>query len=83
MRELGVEHLLIDLPSVDKEKDDGQLLAHRAFWNHPDNPKRGSTITEFIYVDNKVVDGTYLLNLQVAPFHNDAAPSRPVLYQFI
>ncbi|NND62691.1 MAG: cyclase family protein [Flavobacteriaceae bacterium] len=83
LRELGVEHLLIDLPSVDKEKDDGQLLAHRAFWNHPDNPKRGSTITEFIYVDNKVVDGTYLLNLQVAPFHNDAAPSRPVLYQFI
>ena len=31
IREKGIKHLLIDLPSVDKEKDDGQLLAHKAF----------------------------------------------------
>ena len=28
---LGVEHLLIDLPSVDPEFDDGKLVAHRIF----------------------------------------------------
>jgi len=35
LRELGVLHLLIDLPSVDKEKDDGKLLAHKAFGTIP------------------------------------------------
>ncbi|PKA82586.1 kynurenine formamidase [Ulvibacter sp. MAR_2010_11] len=83
LRELGVKHLLIDLPSVDKEKDDGKLLAHKAFWNYPKAPRHEATITEFIYVPNSVKDGAYLLNLQVAPFKNDAAPSRPVLFQFL
>ena len=81
LRELGVQHLLIDLPSVDKEKDEGSLLAHKAFWNIPEAPRTKATITEFIYVPDHVLDGTYLLNLQVAPFHNDASPSRPVLYE--
>ena len=28
---LGVNHLLIDLPSVDPEFDQGKLIAHRIF----------------------------------------------------
>ena len=82
LRELGVKHLLIDLPSVDKEKDDGKLQAHKAFWDYPENPRLDATITEFVYVPDKVADGSYLLNLQVANFKNDAAPSRPLLYKF-
>ncbi|HMG16735.1 MAG TPA: cyclase family protein, partial [Saprospiraceae bacterium] len=31
----GLKHLLVDLPSVDKEDDEGQLLAHKAFWEYP------------------------------------------------
>lgn len=81
LRALGVKHLLIDLPSVDKEKDDGLLLAHKAFWNYPEATRLDATITEFIYVSNKIEDGSYLLNLQIAPFHNDASPSKPVLYK--
>lgn len=77
----GVEHLLIDLPSVDKERDGGELLAHKAFWNMGGKPRTKATITELIYVPNPVEDGTYFLNLQVAPFENDASPSRPVLYK--
>jgi arylformamidase len=73
--------LLIDLPSVDKEKDDGQLLAHKAFWDVNGNIRTEATITEFIYVPNKVLDGSYILNLQIAPFENDATPSKPVLYK--
>ena len=42
-----------------------------------------ATITEFIYVTNEIFDGDYLLNLQFAPFENDAAPSRPVLIRII
>ncbi len=83
LRRLGVKHLLIDLPSVDKEKDDGLLLAHRAFWNYPEATRFDATITEFIYVSNKIEDGSYLLNLQIAPFHNDASPSKPVLYSIL
>lgn len=77
----GIEHLLVDLPSVDKEKDAGELLAHRAFWNVNGKMRKSATITEFVYVSNKIVDGTYFLNLQLAPIENDASPSRPVLYE--
>jgi hypothetical protein len=41
------------------------------------------TITEMIYVRDEVADGLYLLNLQIAPFVSDAAPSRPLLYPLI
>ena len=78
---LKIEHLLIDLPSVDKEKDDGQLISHSSFWQFPNNIRRGCTITEMIYVPEKVVDGIYLLNLQFPPFENDASPSRPLLFK--
>lgn len=83
LREIGVMHLLIDLPSVDKEKDDGALLAHKAFWNFPEHTRTEATITEFIYVDDLIADGSYMLNLQTAPFVNDATPSRPVLYKIL
>ncbi len=79
----GVLHLLIDLPSVDREKDAGALLAHKAFWNADGPTRRNATITELIFVPNSIADGTYLLNLQVAPFENDASPSRPVLYKIL
>ncbi|QTD38882.1 cyclase family protein [Polaribacter batillariae] len=83
LREKGIKHLLIDLPSVDKEKDDGALLAHNAFWNTSGKIRMNATITEFIYVPNSVEDGEYLLNLMIAPFENDATPSKPVLYKII
>ena len=83
LRESGVSHLLIDQPSVDREVDAGKLSAHKEFWNYPDDIRKDATITEFIYVANKVKDGSYLLNLQTAPFHNDATPSRPILYKII
>ena len=81
IKDIGVKHLLIDLPSVDKEKDDGKLEAHKAFWNFDDEQRLDATITEFIYVDNQIEDGVYLLNLQIAPFKNDATPSKPILYK--
>tara|TARA_B110000305_G_scaffold33883_1_gene33360 strand:- start:32521 stop:33267 length:747 start_codon:yes stop_codon:yes gene_type:complete len=78
--ENGIEHLLIDLPSVDRESDGGALVFHHAFWEVPQAPNFKRTITELIYVDNVIKDGKYILSFQVAPFNNDAAPSRPVLY---
>ena len=83
LKEKNVEHVLIDLPSVDKEKDDGALVAHNAFWNTEGVVRYKATITEFIFVPNIIEDGSYFLNLQVAPFENDASPSRPVLYAIL
>jgi len=81
LREKGVNHLLIDLPSVDKERDGGALLAHHAFWNTAGKLRMDATITEFIFVPNHVEDGEYFLNLQIASFENDATPSKPILYK--
>lgn len=81
LKEQDVKHLLIDLPSVDKEVDGGLLAAHNIFWNHPQKTRFNSSITELIYVPNEVEDGSYLLNLSFAPFDNDASPSRPILYK--
>ena len=77
---LGVEHLLVDLPSVDQERDEGELAFHHAFWDVPLEPNVTRTITEFIYVPDDVRDGNYILELQVSPMKNDASPSRPILY---
>jgi arylformamidase len=85
---LGLQHLLVDLPSVDRLFDEGKLRNHHTFWAlEPGSHSLGQqvettarTITEMIYVNPEIPDGNYLLNLQIAPFMADAAPSRPVLY---
>ena len=79
--EHNVQHLLLDLPSVDREEDAGQLLAHHAFWRYPAQPRCGATITELIFVPDEVVDGLYLLNIQITSLELDASPSKPVIYQ--
>jgi kynurenine formamidase len=87
IRECGIKHLLIDLPSVDRENDEGKLLAHKAFWNVRDvnnlneDARHDATITEMVYITDAVADGSYLMNLQIASFENDATPSKPVLYK--
>jgi kynurenine formamidase len=87
IRESEIQHLLIDLPSVDKEHDEGKLLAHKAFWNVKDtnnlnsDARLNATITEMIFVSDEIEDGNYILNLQIASFENDASPSKPILYK--
>ncbi len=89
IRESEIQHLLIDLPSVDKEHDEGKLLAHKAFWNVKDthnlnsDARLNATITEMIYVPDEIEDGNYILNLQIASFENDASPSKPLLYKIL
>ena len=76
----GVEHLLLDLPSVDREEDGGALAAHRAFWQYPYATRGQATITEMIFVPDDVKDGLYLLLHQITSIVLDASPSKPVLY---
>lgn len=80
LAEKNIVHLLVDLPSVDRESDEGKLLCHHFFWQFPDNIRKNATITELIFVDNAIEDGIYLLNLQIPSIAIDAVPSKPILY---
>lgn len=87
IRANGVKHLLVDFPSVDRLFDGGKLRNHRTFWglepgqrHLPFGGTPNQTITEMIFVPEEVEDGQYLLELQIAPFVADAAPSRPRLF---
>lgn len=86
----GVQHLIVDLPSLDRAQDAGKLTAHRIFWGLPvgstraaDATRPQATVTELAFIDDSVADGTYLVNLQIAPFVADAAPSRPILFPLV
>lgn len=88
VRARGVQHLLVDTPSVDRMRDEGKLGAHRVFWDMPPGstqpplgPAARRTITEMVFVPDALPDGLYVLNLQVPAFLSDAAPSRPQLHR--
>jgi kynureninase len=83
---LGIQHLVVDLPSLDREVS--RVPAHRIFFGYKigqngecvDVDRMDATITEFAYIPSKVKDGTYLLNHQVASLPSDAVVTRPTLY---
>lgn len=84
----GVQHLLVDMPSIDRMDDDGKMTAHHIFWGIKPGTHRlagnapsAKTVTELTHVAGHIADGRYGLNLQVAAFAADAAPSRPLLYE--
>lgn len=83
----GIEHLVVDLPSIDRAHDEGRLTAHRVFFGLPPgdtalaHAKRAQcTVTELAYVPHDIADGSCLLQLQVPAINGDAVPSRPLLY---
>lgn len=84
--EAGIEHLLIDTPSVDAADDGGRLAQHRRFWGmgeHDTEPaaaRAHCTITEMIFVPDTAADGLYLLSQGVGALQSDAAASAPVIY---
>ena len=81
LRDCGIEHLLTDFPSVDREEDEGKLEAHKLFWDYPENIRKNCTITELIFVPKGIKEGIYLLNMHIMNLSLDAAPSRPIIYK--
>ncbi len=86
----GVRHILVDFPSIDRMYDEGNLSSHHLFWQVKPMSRQTDeevlsfkTITEMVYVAPTITDGLYLLNMQIAPFELDAAPSRPTLLPLI
>ena len=87
LNELGIRHIVCDLPSIDRMNDGGILINHKRFWgietnsDRPDERAIGKTLTELAYIPDSLEDGIYVLDLQIPDFVADAAPSRPILYR--
>jgi len=81
----GIEHLVVNLPSIDRAHDEGRLTAHRVFFGLAPRATSAATrpqatVTEFANIPPEVPDGPYLLEIQVPAIAGDAVPSRPLLY---
>ncbi len=88
--ERGIEHLVVDLPSIDRSHDEGCLTVHRIFFGLPRGSttlaqatRPNSTVTELAYIPDTVPDGAYLIEIQVPALAGDAVPSRPLLYRLL
>lgn len=82
-----VEHLVVDLPSLDRSHDQGLMTAHRVFFGMaPGSQTRhgatraACTVTELAFVPDSVRDGLAVLLLQAPRLPGDALPTRPMLY---
>ncbi len=87
LSDLPVQHLLVDIPSLDRMYDAGKLSNHHTFWNVPSEShtptpqsRRDRTVTEMIYAPDEIPDGNYLVSIQIPHFISDAAPSRVFLF---
>jgi hypothetical protein len=85
--EKRIEHLVLDIPSLDRTHDEGRLVGHRLFFGlPPDSTARGdaarsrATITELAFVPDEVPDGPCILSLAVPAIGGDAVPSQPIVY---
>ncbi|AWV90292.1 cyclase family protein [Bradymonas sediminis] len=87
---MGCEHLVLDLPSLDREVDQSRLPNHHRFFDLPPgahslqglapSPK---TVTEMAFIPDELGDCPGFLSLQIPRFALDAAPSRPLFFNII
>jgi len=80
LREKGFNHLITDLPSVDREEDGGLLAAHKAFFNYPQEISKTKTISELAYIPAFVNEGVYLLHFGISAIESDAVPSMLTIF---
>jgi hypothetical protein len=87
----GIDHLVVNLPSIDRLIDGGMLTAHRVFFGlppravlpvarHGDARRRAATVTELAEIPADLVAGPGWLQIQAAALSGDAIPSRPLWY---
>ena len=82
IKNAGFQHIVVDMPSIDRYNDDGKLGNHHIFFTD-NNISNKNTVTEFVYIPNSCKDGKFFLNLNIANFNLDAAPSRPIIYSIL
>lgn len=85
--ERGIEHLVVELPSIDRSHDEGVLCGHRLFFGLPAGSqclaaatRPQCTITEYAAIPAALPDGPCLLQLALPRLAGDAVPSQPLYY---
>jgi arylformamidase len=85
--EKRIEHLVLDVPSLDRTHDDGHMIGHRVFFGLPagstargDAARSRATITELAFIPDEVHDGPCALSLAVPAIGGDAVPCQPIVY---
>jgi kynurenine formamidase len=85
--EKRIEHLVLDVPSVDRTHDEGHLVGHRLFFGLPpgsrargDAARSRATVTELAFIPDEVADGPCILSLAAPAIGGDAVPSQPIVY---
>jgi hypothetical protein len=88
--EKRIEHLVLDVPSLDRTHDDGHLVGHRLFFGLPpgstargDAARSRATITELAFIPDEVHDGPCVLSIAVPALGGDAVPSQPIVYPLV
>jgi arylformamidase len=88
--EKRIEHLVLDVPSVDRTHDEGHLVGHRLFFGLPpgstargDAARSRATVTELAFIPDEVADGPCILSLAVPAIGGDAVPSQPIVYPLV
>jgi hypothetical protein len=86
--ERGIEHLVVELPSIDRSADRGVLCGHRLFFGLAPGStslagatRAQCTITEFAQVPSDIADGACLVQLTLPRIAGDAVPSQPLHYR--
>lgn len=84
----GIEHLVVDLPSIDRGHDGGRLCGHRLFFGLPPGStwlaqatRRACTVTEYARIPAALADGPCALQLTLPRLAGDAVPSRPLAFR--
>ena len=80
LNEKGINHVLTDLPSVDREEDGGALAGHKVFFGYPEGIHLNKTITELLFVPPSIETGKYLLSINYAAMETDAVPASIKIY---
>jgi arylformamidase len=80
LKNLGYKHIITDLPSIDKESDEGRLAAHKQWFLTEGVASRDMSITELIYAGEHVKDGLYVLSMQMPEMETDAVPSKILIF---
>ena len=80
LNEMGVKHLVVDMPSIDRTNDNGMLGNHHLYFEN--KPPFKKTITELAFIPDSLDDGSYFMVIEIPPMQLDAAPSRPFLFKF-
>ncbi len=85
--EKRIDHLVLDVPSLDRAHDEGHMVGHRLFFGLPpgssargDAARSRATITELAFVPDEVPDGPCVLSLAVPAIGGDAVPCQPIVY---